>query len=117
MKTRLSFVANSSSSSFILFGIKIKDKDIEKFLEKLGFDLSEYDNEEDKQDCIYINLLDGEFDKDGLEYLDDDSTIYYGLILENTQEQLKYGEVNIQKLIEVKEKLPEAKLYYGTRSC
>ena len=49
MKIRNGFVSNSSTSSFILIGYKVKDADYEKYQE---LDLDFTDDEEEKGYCL-----------------------------------------------------------------
>ncbi len=109
MITRAGFISNSSSSSFVLFGFKFKNKELE---EVLGL------SEEDE----YWEVLD-EKQGQGWEVLSDDGTTYIGKIFADDDDYLPCGEATLGELAVVAREVQdrygiqrEPKLYYGTRS-
>jgi hypothetical protein len=136
MKVRSGFVSNSSSSSFILLGVKTEDENYQSMCEKyLPKDVlekgiehwNEYFKKNNYTDCkidysdIWYENLDnicGDFD-----VVSDDGPTYFGKRLADTEYELPNGSISLEDFDEMKEKLKEkfpdkeVKLYFGTRAC
>jgi len=123
MKVRTGFVSNSSSSSFVVLGVAIKDDaESKEMLTKLGFSESEYDGDEWE---FFENKK-----IDGIEYLyvEEDNGVY-GLVgkvyadVSNDGDPLESQHIPLERLTitayEVANKLgvdvSRVQLYMGTR--
>jgi hypothetical protein len=107
MTVRLGFVSNSSSSSFVLVGIKLTDEEIKKVFP-------------DKDSCYDVDNCD-------IIYDDFESAYYAGDEICGGEEALENFEISIDKIVN-NEKAKVAvnlfnknekdiKLYGGTTSC
>jgi len=135
MKIRQGFVSNSSSSSFIIAGIKldgkltseelarkyITEEAIEEFI---GDDIDKFEGE-NKDDGWWDDLWhecawNGDFIKDDMDFIQDESRSFLGKILADDDE-LEEGEISIEGLSELIQELDfgdqECKIYFGTRVC
>jgi hypothetical protein len=134
MKVRSGFVSNSSSSSFILLGVKIENENYQSMCEKfLPQEILEKEIKNQKEskwynenygveysDMWYENLdkISGDFD-----VVTDDGPTYFGKKITDTEYELPNGSISLEDFDEMKEKLKEkfpdkeVKLYFGTRAC
>jgi hypothetical protein len=120
MKIRNGFVSNSSSSSFVLFGVKIKSNSYENVC-RLLFTEEEIDNFLAKNYDWYEIIE--EYDK--LDMLSDgySGDMYFGKTLTYTDEELNDGNLSIEEMLEVQNKIKDVlpdydcKLYFGTLGC
>ena len=132
MKKRTGFVSNSSSSSFIILGIMIKDSNYEELSRKflltksiddyIAGEIENYtgkDKEDYWEDLWYECASNMDFINENLEYIDNDDKNFLGKILVD-DEYLEEGEYSFDELIKLAENFnldKECKLYYGTRAC
>jgi len=117
MKFRNGFVSNSSSSSFVVFGVKL-DSDVKSIEDYFGNAIAEDP---------------GSFNQDGMGILEVDDCIYFGRILAEGEDSLDESETSAQELTALEEAIlnnlekvlmkdmksikPKVKLYTGTRPC
>ena len=108
MKKRSGFVSNSSSSSFLIIGIKVsKDS-------KIYQDYKENDYEMPEKYLV-----------NGLDYLSDDGPGYYGEVIEDTGSDGYFScdvSLSEEDIKVAREKFPEdlqdeVRIICGTRSC
>jgi hypothetical protein len=127
MKIRTGFVSNSSSSSFVLYGIKLKsEENIEslcrKFLTEEQIKECEYEGEVDWYDCFYENNVETKLKLDVIScgYSGD---LWIGKTIITGDYDLENGEIDITELKKIDEKINDIfpdlnhKLYYGTYGC
>lgn len=134
MKIRNGFVSNSSSSSFILVGIRL-DKNVsteelsrkyitESAINKyMGDDADKYVGVDSGgwwndlwNECAY----NGDFINQGVDFISDDYNNFIGRILVDDDAELPDGEFTLSELIKISEKYnfgKDCKLYFGTRQC
>ena len=134
MKIRKGFVSNSSSSSFILLGVKTDGNDYKTMCEKyLAEDLLEKEINEQKESKYYNEKYGVEYsdiwweNKDNisgdLDVITDDGPTYFGKKLADSEYELCDGSVSLKDFEDMKEKLKEkfpdkeVRLYFGTRAC
>ena len=116
MKIRSGFVSNSSSSSFVLYGIKIKDGDI-SHKELCKTYLNEIYIKEEKNvdvdwcDIWYENCYDSDYDIINCGYSGD---LWIGELISEGGS----GEMSIEDLLKMKiTERKDCKIYYGTYGC
>lgn len=131
MKTRLGFVSNSSSSSFVIMGYQLDILEIKELAQKVSPSKCEelretcksnkaYDLDGMFYDCLYDGSL-----FEGVTYLSNDGEGYLGIELCGTDgdylEQSKNSMAELWKMAEgLQSKLGLNKapfLYTGTRPC
>lgn len=120
MKIRIGFVSNSSSASFVIYGVKFQ---------KVDLDLAK--NILQKMSCLIPETEDGIWDafyninRDNVAVLSDDGAFYIGFIVANISSdggEMEEQEISLEELtksheiLERFENMP-IKLYTGTRSC
>jgi hypothetical protein len=99
MKTRTGFVSNSSSSSFILLGVKITSEEAEKKLQPSDYDAFDVVYDDDSVYCgDLIQSSDGDYLACGSCALD--------TLKSNFKAQTAASKLD-----------KDVKLYYGTRAC
>lgn len=112
MKIRRGFVSNSSSSSFIIIGVKFTHSQAEKLFT------------EEQKDDIY-GVLESKAKEWDLEMLCDDTEYYVGHILADDRcgdAYLSNGSLNLEEIKkqsqEIKKVIPDAdvRIWYGTRA-
>lgn len=121
MKIRNGFVSNSSSSSFVIYGVKIEDKSVEDIVKQFYSEeeLKEF-GEDDYWDLLYSRKLN---DKIGFDILTDDIECWVGKIISESDESyMNDGEMSFEEIVEARDKLKEffpdleSKIYAGERS-
>jgi len=134
MKIRSGFVSNSSSSSFVLLGIKIEDSNYQQLCENyLDKELLEKEIKEQKESKWYNEKYGVEYSEiwwennntiEGFDIIQDDGPTYFGKTLaEGEYDYLENGSISLEEFNEmiekVKEKFPdkECKIWYGTYAC
>lgn len=103
MKLRVGFVSNSSSSNFIVFGVKISTSEAEKLAKDLNVDLGKYN---DPYDYGYdlAKKLDVSF------YPSEEFGFLLGTVFKDTATAIELSELNsVKKKLKSIDK--EAKLY------
>ena len=117
MKTRTGFVSNSSSSSFVILGVDLRDEVM--FAQLQPFFERESDEEDD---CHWGNWNLPE----GYDYISDDPDGYVGIILgQGGDGYLEGSTKSISELVSLAQKMSEEleipldaiKLICGERSC
>jgi hypothetical protein len=100
MKTRTGFVSNSSSSSFIILGVKITSEEAETKLRPSDYDAFDVIYDDDQVYCgDLIQNSDGDYLENGSRALGD--------LRSNFKAQTAAHKLDIK----------DVKLYYGTRAC
>jgi len=133
MKIRNGFVSNSSSSSFILIGIKLDSKLTSEELarkyltedainEHISDNINKYTGED--KDGWWVDLWDEcasggrDFINSEMTYVSDDYNSFLGKLLVDTDEELEDGEFSFSEISKIAENFDfESKLYFGTRQC
>lgn len=122
MKIRNGFVSNSSSSSFVIYGVKIEDKSVEDIVKQF---CSEEELKKIEDDDYWELLYSREFgDKIGFDILTSDGEYWIGKVISTSDDSyLNDGEMSFQEIVETKDKLKEvfpeleSKIYVGERAC
>lgn len=113
MKVRNGFVSNSSSSSFIIIGCKVSEKEVIKLKEQL---LGRKYKEDEDWECDACDAL----SENDWEFVDDNEEIL-GKVLES-YDSYEMSSFTLQKVKdtfkEVKDRFKkEPKIYVGTKYC
>lgn len=131
MKTRLGFVSNSSTSSFVVFGYSAKALDHipkQELMDK--FAAGKYNTSIQKwgvDDAFIDFLYNTSFGIDGIRYLSDDGPGYIGVVLADQHSDEVCTETSEQDLDDIMSKIEKLKnalgitdkpkIYAGTRAC
>ena len=129
MKIRSGFVSNSSSSSFVLFGVELNGKDTyeslcRKFLpeDKLNEAIKEYGDDIDWNDMWYSEDVENYIELDTI-HCGYSGEIWVGKTISSGGDEMENGSISFEELKEyekqIKEILPDAvcELHYGTYGC
>lgn len=133
MKIRNGFVSNSSSSSFVLVGVKLdgslsKEELAKKYLteeaikEYMGDDADKFEGDDKEdwwRDLWYECAWNGDFINKDINYIQSEDDQWIGKVLADNDE-LDDGEYSISDLNEIVEKMDlegDCKIYFGTRYC